>query len=49
MVRTPDVVFGDTCFKQCLADVRVFRVIEEGRMAMTVVVHVDDILFAVGL
>ena len=34
-------------FEQCLTDVCVFRLIEDGRVAMTAVVHVDDI-FAVG-
>lgn len=34
-------------FEQCLADVCVFRLIEEGQMIVTAVVHVDDI-FAVG-
>ena len=41
-----------TCFKilgfeQCMTDVCVFRLIEDGGMAITAVVHVDDI-FAVG-
>ena len=35
-------------FQQCLADACVFRLIEEGRVAIIVVVHVNDI-FAVGL
>ena len=35
-------------FQQCLADACVFRLIEEGRVAIIAVVHVDDI-FAVGL
>ena len=35
-------------FQQCLADACVFRLVEEGRVAIIVVVHVDDI-FAVGL
>ena len=34
-------------FEQCMADVCVFRLIENGRVAITAVVHVDDI-FAVG-
>ena len=34
-------------FEQCMADVCVFRLIEDGRVAITAVVHVDDI-FAVG-
>ena len=34
-------------FEQCLTDVCVFRLIEEGRVTITAVVHVDDI-FAVG-
>ena len=34
-------------FEQCLADVCVFRLIQEGQMIVTAVVHVDDI-FAVG-
>ena len=35
-------------FEQCLTDVCVFRLIEDGRVTITaVVVHVDDI-FAVG-
>ena len=34
-------------FKQCMADVCVFRLIENGRVAITAVGHVDDI-FAVG-
>ena len=34
-------------FLQCLADACVFRLMEEGRVVMTIVVHVDDIL-AVG-
>ena len=35
-------------FQQCLADVCVFRLVEEGRVAIIAVVHVDDI-FAVRL
>ena len=35
-------------FQQCLADVCVFRLVGEGRVAIFAVVHVDDI-FAVGL
>ncbi|CAM9728232.1 unnamed protein product [Ascophyllum nodosum] len=35
-------------FQQCLEDACVFRLVEEGRVAIIVVVHVDDI-FAVGL
>ena len=35
-------------FQQCLADACVFRLVEEGRVAIKVGVHVDDI-FAVGL
>ena len=35
-------------FQQYLADACVFRLVEEGRVAITAVVHVDDI-FAVGL
>ena len=34
-------------FEQCMADVCVFRLIKNGRVAITAVVHVDDI-FAVG-
>ena len=34
-------------FEQCMTDVCVFRLIEDGRVAITAVVHVDD-LFAVG-
>ena len=34
-------------FEQCLTDVCVFRLIEDGRVTITAVVHVDDI-FAVG-
>ena len=34
-------------FEQCMADVCAFRLIEHGRVAITAVVHVDDI-FAVG-
>ena len=34
-------------FEQCMADVCIFRLIENGRVAITAVVHVDDI-FAVG-
>ena len=34
-------------FLQCLADACVFRLMEEGSVLMTIVVHVDDI-FAVG-
>ena len=34
-------------FEQCMTDVCVFRLIEDGRLAITAVVHVDDI-FAVG-
>ena len=34
-------------FEQCLTDVCVFRMIEDGRVTITAVVHVDDI-FAVG-
>ena len=35
-------------FQQCLADACIFRLVEEGRVAIIVVVHVDD-TFAVGL
>ena len=35
-------------FQQCLADACVFRLVEEGRIAIIAVIHVDDI-FAVGL
>ena len=35
-------------FQQCLADAYVFRLVEERRVAIIAVVHVDDI-FAVGL
>ena len=35
-------------FQQCLADAYVFRLVEEGRIAIITVVHVDDI-FAVCL
>ena len=35
-------------FQQCLADACVFRLVEEGRVAVIAVVHVDDI-FAVEL
>ena len=35
-------------FQQCLADTCVFRLVEEGRVAIIAVVHVNDI-FAVGL
>ena len=35
-------------FQQCPADACVFRLVEEGRVAIIAVVHVDDI-FAVGL
>ena len=35
------------CFEQCLIDVYVFRLIGDGRVAITTVVHVDDI-FAAG-
>ena len=35
-------------FQQCLADACVFRLVEEGRVAIVAVVHVDDV-FAVGL
>ena len=34
-------------FEQCMTDVCVFHLIEDGRVAITAVVHVDDI-FAVG-
>ena len=34
-------------FEQCKTDVCAFRLIEDGRVAITAVVHVDDI-FAVG-
>ena len=34
-------------FEQCMTDVCVFRLVEDGRVAITAVVHVDDI-FAVG-
>ena len=34
-------------FEQCLTDVRVFRLTEDGRVTIIAVVHVDDI-FAVG-
>ena len=30
-------------FEQCMTDVRVFRMIEDGRVTFTAVVHVDDI------
>ena len=33
-------------FEQCKADVHVFRLIEDGRVSITAVVHADDI-FAV--
>ena len=36
------------CFQQCLADSCVFHLVEEGRVTIIAVVHVDDI-FAVGL
>ena len=35
-------------FQQCLANACVFRLVEEGRVAIIAVVHVDDI-FSVGL
>ena len=35
-------------FQQCLADACVFRLVEEGRVAIIAIVHVDDI-FSVGL
>ena len=35
-------------FQQCLADACVFPLVEEGRVGIIAVVHVDDI-FAVGL
>ena len=35
-------------FQQCLADACVFRLVEEGRVAIIAVVHADNI-FAVGL
>ena len=35
-------------FQQCSADACVFRLVEEGRVAIIAVVHVDD-MFAVGL
>ena len=34
-------------FEQCLADACVFRLMENGLVALTVVVHVDDV-FSVG-
>ena len=34
-------------FEQCMTDVRVFHLIEDGRVAITAAVHIDDI-FAVG-
>ena len=34
-------------FEQCMTDICVFRLIEDGRVAITAVVHVDD-MFAVG-
>ena len=36
-------------FQQCLADACVFRLVEEGRVAIIAVVRVDDTLFAVVL
>ena len=36
------------CFQQCLANACVFRLVEEGRVAIIAVVHVNDI-FALGL
>ena len=38
----------DTRFQQYLADACVFRWVEEGRVAIIAVVHVDDI-FATGI
>ena len=34
-------------FAQCLADACVFRLMDEGRVVMTIVVHMDD-MFEVG-
>ena len=50
MTRTPHIVLEDTIIglEQCLAHACVFRLIEEGHVAITTVVHVDD-TFAVGL
>ena len=32
-------------FVQCLADACVFRLMDEGKVVMTIVVHVDDVLW----
>ena len=47
MACSPDDSLKRLGFEQCMADVCVFRLIENGRVAITAVVHVDDI-FAVG-
>ena len=49
MTRNADLMYDTKPgFQQCLADACVFRLVEEGRVAIIAVVHVDDI-FAVGL
>ena len=35
-------------FEQCMADAYVFRLVENGRVAVTAVVHVDDIFAVIG-
>ena len=48
MACASEEVFTDFVgFLQCLADACVVRLMEEGSVLMTIVVHVDDI-FAVG-
>ena len=49
MACSPNDVSQNTTlgFEQCMTDVYVFRLIEDGRVAITAVVHVDD-NFAVG-
>ena len=44
----PTTCLNTLGLQQCLADACVFRLVEEGRIAIIAVVHVDDI-FAVGL
>ena len=48
MACTSQSCLKTLCFQRCLADACVFRLIEEGRVAIIAVVHVDGI-FSVGL
>ena len=42
----PTAFLKESGFPQCLAGACIFRMIEEGRVAITAVIHVDDILAA---